>query len=557
MLLDNFKDYNNKLESILEKKDFSENAKNLLLSMLYKIENTYNDYQTVKRVTLSKNQYMSKILMTVNKKCRTIVLVNPGTRDAEILGNKNYILDRESGKIVCYHTEKTLLEAIFALSEEELDIDEEKYPYLKMPMNDFFHEGYRQTMTEVIRDFSGWSWDTSVKEMSNISYNIIFQSFLLLFGTNFMRDWFEQDIDSFDEYEYEPEDDENYTPGNSILSGKDVSQLDKFGVKVKGYGIDYIERMQDFLSKKYGALGRELYRTFERAIVGICMNNNDSEKERVFESAKKYNLELAEMQDKMGYIKKQMQEITKLNKRIEVIDKLLGNPDLLRKEYVKENSKRDDSEKYFSVGRYMDSLDTERQNIISQIEKINSRIKPDAFLEYKSYLENKVEFLSGIKVNQEGKVNEVFLLGEFLKRFFDCYYMKVDVILDERKIKDMIYEVRYFLSLPVDIKHRIRDIASIQNYMYRVEYCLIMKACLQKILMIYSSDEQLNYQIISSILKNKMVSMEKLGVLFKFSNSILEVQVYDGKTHETNISIPINGEKGLTIKLNRKVKFWL
>ena len=37
----NSKDYNNQLEIILEDKKFSENIKNLLLSMLYKIEAGY------------------------------------------------------------------------------------------------------------------------------------------------------------------------------------------------------------------------------------------------------------------------------------------------------------------------------------------------------------------------------------------------------------------------------------------------------------------------------------------------------------------------------------
>ena len=38
------KDYNNELEMILEKKSFDESAKNLLLSILYKIEASYKDY---------------------------------------------------------------------------------------------------------------------------------------------------------------------------------------------------------------------------------------------------------------------------------------------------------------------------------------------------------------------------------------------------------------------------------------------------------------------------------------------------------------------------------
>ena len=38
------KDYNNELETILETKKFDENAKNLLLNILYKIEAAYKDY---------------------------------------------------------------------------------------------------------------------------------------------------------------------------------------------------------------------------------------------------------------------------------------------------------------------------------------------------------------------------------------------------------------------------------------------------------------------------------------------------------------------------------
>ena len=38
------RDYNNELEKILENKLFSYDVKNLLLSMLYKIENAYKDY---------------------------------------------------------------------------------------------------------------------------------------------------------------------------------------------------------------------------------------------------------------------------------------------------------------------------------------------------------------------------------------------------------------------------------------------------------------------------------------------------------------------------------
>ena len=43
----NSNEYNNQLEKILENKTFDESVKNLLLSMLYKIENGYADYSIV------------------------------------------------------------------------------------------------------------------------------------------------------------------------------------------------------------------------------------------------------------------------------------------------------------------------------------------------------------------------------------------------------------------------------------------------------------------------------------------------------------------------------
>ena len=54
-------EYNNRLEKILEIKTFDEHVKNLLLIMLYKIENGYADYSIVKFSALPKADFMEKI----------------------------------------------------------------------------------------------------------------------------------------------------------------------------------------------------------------------------------------------------------------------------------------------------------------------------------------------------------------------------------------------------------------------------------------------------------------------------------------------------------------
>ena len=79
------KDYNNELEKILENKFFSYDVKNLLLSMLYKIENAYTDYKTAKVEVPSKNEYIENILRIIKEKCLKIFLVKPGSNEADEL----------------------------------------------------------------------------------------------------------------------------------------------------------------------------------------------------------------------------------------------------------------------------------------------------------------------------------------------------------------------------------------------------------------------------------------------------------------------------------------
>ena len=56
-----FRDYNRELEKILEHKNFSEDVKNLLLSMFYKLDISYEDYAKVKKNSKTKSEYLGNI----------------------------------------------------------------------------------------------------------------------------------------------------------------------------------------------------------------------------------------------------------------------------------------------------------------------------------------------------------------------------------------------------------------------------------------------------------------------------------------------------------------
>jgi len=57
-------DYNEELADIAERKGFKQDAENLLLSMLYKIEDSYNNFLTVKREVPSKDEFIKTIVKT-------------------------------------------------------------------------------------------------------------------------------------------------------------------------------------------------------------------------------------------------------------------------------------------------------------------------------------------------------------------------------------------------------------------------------------------------------------------------------------------------------------
>ena len=84
----NIKDYNKELEKILSTKTFSKDTKNLLLSMLYKVENAYEDYKKVKVDVPSKKELIEDLLRIIEQDCNSIEFVKPTIEEKSLLKNE-------------------------------------------------------------------------------------------------------------------------------------------------------------------------------------------------------------------------------------------------------------------------------------------------------------------------------------------------------------------------------------------------------------------------------------------------------------------------------------
>ena len=169
------KDYKEELAKVIEEKNFSQE------SMCYKMDDSYINYQTVKREVPSKDEFMEKLVLDVELNCKNIVIARPNSElEQELKKNECVIkMDGEYEKnIISYPNEKTLA---YAIAKASL-----------LPMKNEFTDEQKAIITainigkcisesEVIRDFNGWTWSILSNEIESTECNVIyvFLSFLL------------------------------------------------------------------------------------------------------------------------------------------------------------------------------------------------------------------------------------------------------------------------------------------------------------------------------------------------------------------------------------------
>ena len=182
-----FKDYNNELEKILEKKDFSKDSKNLLLSMFYKLETSYDDYEIVKRKVKTKQEYLENILENI-KYCNSITLIKPNTEEFDELKNENKIFeaDLKLRKIRVIENELCLLSAILELNNFKIYLDE-RYNLIRNSFPYILNTGNDMDNTEVLRDFNAFSWNVSESEIENKYAKIVYEDLKIALSENLIK----------------------------------------------------------------------------------------------------------------------------------------------------------------------------------------------------------------------------------------------------------------------------------------------------------------------------------------------------------------------------------
>lgn len=512
------KDYNNELETILESKKFDENAKNLLLNILYKIEASYKDFKQVKRQEKSQEIYVEDFINMIKENCEIINIVKLKDEENKILKNKTFLIDVNEKKIICYPIEKKLLYAISKISNKD-EIVKEKYFIINNTLAKLINIGNNINVVEPLRDFNGYSWTTIPKEIESIEYNIIYQNIKILLGYEFLERW----------------------------------------IKNKEFIIDYMEAMKNILQEKYGDSNQKKFtKLLEKVSMLLDLKYDKEDKEKYVLEKKEIEDKLNKINDKESFIETLTKEKKELAEDIKLIDEKINNKKLLQEEYIKRNENLPLKKKIFSIRILSNLMLEEREKKIEEIEKYNKLLNPKNFIKYKKEIEQKYEFLKLVDIEDLDKEIQKTII-EIQKIFLRCYKIKIEKALNKNEIIDYLYEFRYYNLIPLNFEIGIGESKELSKELKETRKMLIKKAQELKAIIKVSKDDVLEDEILKKLFEIRAISLEEIYIKITKEKEDFFLQIFDEDIFEEKMPIKylekIN-KKNLEIKINKKIKIF-
>lgn len=512
------KNYNNELEQVLEHKDFDVNVKNILLSILYKLETAYNDYAQVKKDVLTKDEYLQGFINTIARDIESIKLVQMDSEEAKILGKKTFLIDKEKKHIICYPIEQKLLYAIAKISKNDIII-KDKYYVINKTMSDLLNVGNNISLVEPIRDFNGFSWAVITKDIPSIEHNLIYQNLIIMLSNTFLDKWIHNTEFIMDYYE-------NF---NNKLE-------DLYGKKLKQDIITSLSKISVMLEVKF-------------------------RKEKIKDLVavkKEYEEKLKELSNKEQFIKKLTKEKKNINKQIKRLDTIISDKQALYDEYIERNEKLPLDKKIFSMKALARMLKEERDELITKKEEINKMLNPQKFIKYENELESKYELIKYVDSSNIEKELEQEIIN-FQLLFLECFKKKIKYVKTVNELIELITEFRYYLSIPINREQKINQNEMLKKEIENTKKILINKAIISKIFVIISSIEEINYIALNEIFNTKIINLQNINIELIKDNERVYLQIFDEDLFDTKIdlgelsAIDINS---LKIRFNREIKLF-
>lgn len=490
------RDYNKELEEMLASKPFSKDAKNLLSSMLYKIENSYEDYKKIKVEVPTKQELLEELIKIIAIDCDKIEIIKPGSEEELLLEGRKSIAIKKEQKIVTYQNELALMQAVYELHNKN---NENKNNELKEKAFELIlQEGEKNSRSEIIRDFDGWSWNVMIGEIENHISNIIYQNFVYLVG------------------------------------------FERFNESIK------LEEFEKLLKEKYNKeLSDKIINTALQLAAIEYINKKPEEEKTLKNKEKQLQKELELMEDKKIYIEKIIKQKKEYIKEIETIDKYINDDLKLKREYIKQNEKLPQEQRVFSLSDFSEQIEARREFLENKIKELTEKLKPQNYVKEKNEIEKEINFIKEIKID-----NEKEIIKKFIELCLKAINIQSEKITAKKEVLDKIAILRYLKQINIEPEKTAGNLC--KKEFEKTEKKLITIGCNLKALNILSQNVEENYRIYKNIFNTKIIDLESAYIEISKDNM---VQIYDENSLEKEEKI--TEMKELSVKYDKKIKIFI
>ncbi len=504
-------EYNNRLEQILEEKTFDETVKNLLLSMLYKIESGYKDYKIAKINAYSKEEFMEKILYIVKEDCKQIKIVTPKTEASKPLEEIDDVckIDAKKGEILVYANENDLLYSLEKIYEERRRNIEENsgQTYYGKAIKEFMIEARCINNCEVIRDFDGWSWNSGLNTEREIIKNLIFQ--------------------------------------NILLSNIQIKESEYLNALINPYYFD---------------------RTIYTVIITLVAKQNEELRKEIYKQRDIKKEALDKMANRTQFLNEITEEKKKITNQIKEIDEIINDKAKLQKEYYSRNEKLENKDKIFSTKYLVKILEQERTQKLEELKLKNKILEPKEFIKQKSLLENEYTLLNKVITNVEDEKLEKESIINVQKEFLEIFADEVEKGNDKTILEENIYKLRYYCLIPFSQQTYIKDIKELQEPLKKVMNIIIDNSIDKEIITNFSDSVSLCYAILKNLFYTKIIELQEVAMKItntkkeKTDNGLeyhITINIYDEKDAQEKDCEVVNNLNKLNVKLDKKIPVFI
>lgn len=505
-----YKDYNNLLEQVLEKKDFSSTGKNLILSVLYKMETNYNDYRTVKRDITAKEEILTDFINLVRDYCNSLIVIKPESKRSSLLSNteSKYIANLDKKELEVFPNEKYILEGLYSLYNNNAMVND-KYGILKDAIMEIFVHGNSSNNIELLRDFNGFAWYVAKNEFEDAYANLIFQDIRIIAGNDLLKAW---------------------------VYNKDNDK-------------DYIEELKKELNRRYDKeMAEPLFNQLMITILKIYF-------ERHPETIKNLKTKKEEEpQDFRKYIEEISKDKKRLLKQVDNLDRTINDPEKLEEELV---ARKEAGEVLKDKLQLKELLIAERQNCMNKIMEYNKTIDPRQLLKKtKTSTVTKVQLLDYQEI-ADSRTTALEELINLQKIFLKGYKILAEKLVGKKEVLELLYEFRYYNLIPITSEELLKDNEELKEDIDNMRMFLIDKAMEEKIINSVNSNKYINNEILKNIFSLRIINLENAEVNVQKIPEGIRANYLDGDVEETSKDIVISKDIGkYKVKEKKKIKIF-